>query len=391
GRELFNTFAVFRESVEHMDEVHKRLTGSSLITDYGLFTGDAKTPEPWPITLILPSITIFQLALYDLLSSLGIRPDAVIGHSAGETAVLHACGGAPKEMAVEMSIIRGQTFTSVEALGGTMAALSCDASRTEDLIRLASVEASNEVVEIACYNSPSDTAIAGHRSAIERVVETAKKYGILGRIIRTQVPIHSSMMEACRGEYLRQLEDLFQRYPGPHVPSIKTYSTFTGEQFRCAFEAEYFWQNTRGQVHFTQAMKSLSELGALTIIEISPHTVLTSYTAAMVNHPSVVLSSVRRPKVGQPSTEYLDILELCGQLTINGHNCVNFNVINSHPSLDARHTLPAYPFVKKQFALYPDTFGVARQFEARNGPLNHKYLMINKETYPTLAEHVIRS
>ncbi|KAK7041958.1 hypothetical protein VNI00_008940 [Paramarasmius palmivorus] len=390
GRELFSAFPAFRRSVEEMDRVHQHLTGTSLIDDYGLFTGDPKTPENWPVSLILPSITIFQLALYDLLSSLGIRPDIVIGHSAGETAVLHACGSATKAMAVELSIIRGQTFTSVEHLGGTMAALSCSAREAQSLIDLALVSASNEVVEIACYNSPTDTAIAGHRSAVELVVKAAQEQGILARIIRTQVPIHSSMMEACRAEYSRRLEDLFRRYPDPHLPKIKTYSTLTGEQFIDAFDAEYFWKNTRGQVHFTRAMQSLSELGPLTIIEIAPHPVLMSYTSAMVDHSSVVLQSVRRPRNGQPLTEYVNVLELCGQLTINGHNCVDFNVLNGGPSLCARHTLPAYPFIKRHFALYPDTPGVARQFEARNGPLNCRYLKVNKETHPILAEHVIR-
>ncbi|ESK96774.1 hypothetical protein Moror_6646 [Moniliophthora roreri MCA 2997] len=390
GRQLFSTLPVFRQSIEEMDEVHKRVTGVSLIADYGLFTGKANTPETWPISLILPSITIFQLALYELFLSLGVRPDVVIGHSAGETAVLHACGGAPKAMAVELSIIRGQTFTAVEALGGTMAALSCSAEKTEELIRLALDENQKEVVEIACYNSPTDTAVAGHRSAIERLIEKAKEHDILGRIIRTQVPIHSSMMEACREEYTRRLEDLFRRYPGPHTPSVMTYSTFTGERFAESFEAEYFWKNTRGQVHFTQAMKSLSDLGALTVVEISPHPVLASYTSALVDHSSVVLSSVKRPKTGQSATEYRNLLELCGQLTVNGHNCINFAALNGTASLHARNALPPYPFAKKQFPLYPDTPGVAKQFATRNGPLNHKYLKINKDTHPIIGEHVIR-
>ncbi|KAK7056358.1 hypothetical protein VNI00_002912 [Paramarasmius palmivorus] len=389
GRELYHTFPVFRLSVDEMDEVHKRATGKSLIADYGLFTGTARTPETWPIALILPSITVFQLALYDLLLSLGIRPDIVMGHSAGETAVLHACGGAPKAMAVELSIIRGQAFTSVEALGGTMAALSCSREKTEELIQLSLPQDPNEVVEIACNNSPTDTAISGHRCAIERVVEKAKEHGILGRIIRTQVPIHCSMMEACREEYTHRLEDLFRRYPGPHEPLVKTYSTFTGEEFDASFTAEYFWQNTRGQVQFTRAMESLSNAGAATFIEISPHPVLGSYTWAMAGHSSVVLSSVRRPKSSQSSTEYVNILELCGQLTTNGHNCVDFVALNGATNLDARHILPAYPFVKRAFPLYPDTLGVAKQFAARNGPLNHRYLKLSKDTHPVLAEHII--
>ena len=43
---------------------------------------------------MLPAITMLQLALVDALAAAGVAPDAVIGHSAGETAVLAASGSA---------------------------------------------------------------------------------------------------------------------------------------------------------------------------------------------------------------------------------------------------------------------------------------------------------
>lgn len=257
GRELFKAFPVFRQSVVESDEVFRRLTGQSLLEDYGIFSGDTsrELPEHWPISLILPSIAIFQMALFDLLISLGIAPDIIVGHSAGETAVLYASGAAPKAMAVELSIIRGQTFTAVERHGGTMAALSCSSSLIDELIEITKAEYPG-IAEIACFNSPSAVAISGHENCIDYILTLAQQRGIFARKIRTRVPIHSSMMDICREDYQKRLRELFSKYTGSHIPATTTYSTLTGTSFKSEFNAEYFWDNTRNPVRFTQASGS---------------------------------------------------------------------------------------------------------------------------------------
>ncbi|KAL6298494.1 putative polyketide synthase [Sparassis latifolia] len=390
GRVLFEMFPVFRQSVMEMDSVFVKATGKSLRADYGLFDG---TPPPemsdvWPISLILPSLAIFQIALYDVLVSLGVKPDIVLGHSAGETAVLYASGAGSKAMAIELAILRGRVFSSLECMGGTMAALSCGPSDASELLAQYRAEDPDSIVEIACFNSPSAVALAGQNAAIDRVLELAKLRDVFGRRIRTKVPIHSSMMEACRDEYCGGLRELFERYPGPHVPQISTYSTFTGELFSGPFDAQYFWDNTRSQVRFTQAMEALGRSQNLAFIENAPHPVLSAYVSSMVDQSCPVLSTVRRSKGGKLLSEYNDILNFCGQLTTAGHNCVDFTSLNTRACYELHVRLPVYPFTKKQFPLYPDTAGYAKQMDSRRGPMNHKYMKMNKETHPTLAGYL---
>ncbi|GBE89888.1 putative polyketide synthase [Sparassis crispa] len=392
GRVLFEMFPVFSHSVVEMDSVFVKATGKSLREDYGLFDG---TPPPemsdvWPISLILPSLAIFQIALYGLLVSLGVKPDIVLGHSAGETAVLYASGAGSKAMAIELAILRGRVFSPLECMGGTMAALSCGPSDASELLAQYRAEDPDSIVEIACFNSPSAVAIAGQNAAIDRVLELARLRDIFGRRIRTKVPIHSSMMEACRDEYCAGLRELTDRYPGPHVPQIPTYSTFTGECFFGPFDAQYFWDSARSQVRFTQAMEALGRSQNLAFIENAPRPVLWAYVSSMVDQSCPVLSTVRRSKGGKLLSEYNDILNFCGQLTAAGHNCVDFTSLNTRACYELGVPLPAYPFTKKQFPLYPDTAGYAKQMDSRRGPINHKYLKMNKETHPTLGEHLIR-
>ncbi|KAF8898051.1 hypothetical protein CPB84DRAFT_1748061 [Gymnopilus junonius] len=393
GRELFEKFPVFRQSIVEMDDVFRRVTGQSIISDYGLFdeSSGRALPEIWPIALVLPSVAIFQIALFDLLVSLGMKPDAIVGHSAGETAVLYASGAASKAMAVELAIIRGQSFTAIEKLGGTMAAVSCTPEVMDEILVQYRKEHEDALVELACFNSPSAVAIAGEEVAVDAIVALADGRGFFARKIRTKVPFHSSMMEKAKAEYTAALDDLFRRYPGPHVPKVATYSTLTGELYEGSFDADYFWSNTRSPVRFTQTMEVIRAAHpSSTFVEFAPHPVLSSYVVSMASETSTVLHSVLRPKRGGRSTEHLDILRLCGKVTVAGHNCVDFVALNGRTCSDFKLALPTYPFVKKRYPLYPDTPGVQKQMEAARGPLNHAYLRMNKDSHPTLAEHIIR-
>ncbi|OSX62618.1 hypothetical protein POSPLADRAFT_1141091 [Postia placenta MAD-698-R-SB12] len=393
GRELFERFTVFRHSVLEMDRIYETLTGSSMLRDYGLFDGcgsPGKLKDVWPISLILPSIAMFQIALFDLLTSFGMKPDIIIGHSAGETAMLYASGAAPKEMAFELAVIRGRAFAPLEALGGGMAAISCGKEDAEEIIASVRSELPDNILEIACFNSPSAIAIAGHDIAITRALELCQTRGVFGRKIRTSVPMHSSMMERCREDYCRELRALFERYPGQHVPQIPTYSTLTGERLSDSIDADYFWRNTRSPVRFTQAMERLTASQSCTFVEISPHPVLVSYISSMAGDGSPVISTMHRVKPNMPSVDHVDLLRVCGELTASGFNGVNFTALNNRACYECDVSLPAYPFSKKSYALYPDTPGYAKQMEPHLGPLNHRYLRINKDTHPVLAEHVIR-
>ncbi|KAJ7628955.1 acyl transferase domain-containing protein [Roridomyces roridus] len=386
GKELIRTFPVFRDSILDMDTVFRRRTGNSIIHDHGLF-GESSSdfPAVWRIELTLPAIAMFQMALFDLLVHLGVTPDIVLGHSAGETAVLYASGAAPRALAVELAIIRGQVFSAVETAGGTMAAVACGPERMETL--LASYRFKNPncgIVELACVNSPSAVAISGEEQAIDEVLLLAKEQGIFGRKIRTRVPIHSSMMDMCRQRYESEVQELFASYPGDHIPKIRTYSTLTGTEFKDQLDAEYFWRNTRSQVLFSTAVQSLP--GPCTIVEISPHPVLSSYMFEMVPSSSNVFSVARRPAAHSPSTEHHDLLEFLGKLTAAGYNGVNFASLNSTSSSAFKLKLPPYPFLNKQFPLFPEPTTPSRSY----GPVNRPRLRLNRDTHPTLAEHVIR-
>jgi len=93
-------YSAFRESIYDCDKAHKEYTGRSFLEETGLFVTDAPKSSllakniNWPAN----TITFFQIALFDLFVFLGVKPDAIIGHSIGETAVLYASGAMPRDV-----------------------------------------------------------------------------------------------------------------------------------------------------------------------------------------------------------------------------------------------------------------------------------------------------
>ncbi|KAH9912077.1 uncharacterized protein B0H18DRAFT_890966, partial [Fomitopsis serialis] len=71
------------------------------------------------------SLTVLQLALVDTLAALGVRPDALLGHSAGEVSLLYASGAGPKALALELAIARSKAMSLLEKEDGTITTLAC--------------------------------------------------------------------------------------------------------------------------------------------------------------------------------------------------------------------------------------------------------------------------
>ena len=379
-----------------LDSVYTLRTGRSLVNDIGLFGKFANTalPSVWPISLILPSITAVQIALFDLLISFGIHPDILIGHSAGETSLLYASGAGPKEMALEISIARGEAMTIVEEHSeGTMAALGCSPDDANRIINSVRAKHPGKVVEIACYNSPDAVALAGHAVALDEAIILATEGGFLARKIVTHVPVHCSLMEMCMNKFNDLVTDVFARYPGNHRTKTITYSTCTGEVLE-HFSADYFWCNSRGAVRFTETVNRLTTTspGAL-FVEMSPHPVLASYLQELGVSSTSVVAPMRRSKTVVPYQEQTNLMVAIGQLVVAGYNQANFNRIHcfsDNAVLPLK--LPDYPFMKKHVDYFPELSRVMyKQMCDRNGPLNFPELRINTATHPQLAEHIINS
>ncbi|KAF9553112.1 hypothetical protein CPC08DRAFT_822512 [Agrocybe pediades] len=394
GRQLYKSYQAFRESIRRMDSHYRRVTGYSIVERLGIFAqseAELTLPEIWPIEYTLPAIAIIQMALFDLLVDFGVSPDIVVGHSAGETAMLYASGAASQEMALEIAIARAKAMSIVEQLGGSMAAVNCGAEQADTIISEVSSNLPGEILEIACFNSSDALTLSGSEVAIDEAVKLAKSKGIMSTKLRTRVPVHSSMMEGCKESYTKSMEDIFSRFGGLHQPAITTYSSTTGKLWKDPFLAEYFWDNTRQPVLFSSAVSSiLASYPAATFVEISPHPVLVPYLESLGAKTGSIFCPMRRTRNAPVFHEKQILLDVLGRLLTLGYNNIDFLAINESDSLDLHVSLPPYPFSKKDVPFSETTLMHSQRYKRHNGPLHDdEDLRIGLATHPDIAEHVI--
>ena len=114
------------------------------------------------------------------------------------------------------------------------AILGLAAERVEELVAEATSQA--EVVEVANYNAPEQTVIAGHAGAVERAVEAAREAGARRAVtLPVSAPFHCRLMTPAR----EAMEPLLAEvdFSDPRVPvvcNVDAREVTTAEEARSA-------------------------------------------------------------------------------------------------------------------------------------------------------------
>ncbi|MEN9787064.1 MAG: hypothetical protein RLZZ299_2328 [Pseudomonadota bacterium] len=118
---------------------------------------------------------------------------AAAGHSLGEYAALVASGAMALGDAARLVRLRGRAMQAAVPHGvGAMAAvvgLDDDA-----LDALCAEVAAGEVVEVAAWNCPGQITVAGHASAVARLVAAVETAGGIARPLAVSAPFHCSLL-----------------------------------------------------------------------------------------------------------------------------------------------------------------------------------------------------
>ena len=398
GRQLSEAFPTFLDAIKASDEILVKKYGQpSFVERSGLFIPGKQTTLAangvWPVADVVLSLVFIQIALTDLLKSLGIKYDCVIGHSIGEIAMGYASGHYDRETAVGIAVGRAAAMTQAEGNGG-MVALGVGVQKAKLMIKKVFARAGvDSGLWIAGINSPKAVTIAGKHELIDLMVEVAADPldKVFAAKLRVTCAFHTPFMEAQENLFKDFVKSAFTT---TRNPIAKVMSTVDGKWLERDLDVQYCWDNIRQPVLFGTALnKIVQELGAenVSFLEIAPHPVLKSYIEEIGGNP---ISLIRRPNPKVPAQntgEHFQFLEGVGNLLMTGYKHIDVNKLAGRTDgiVDfIKVPLPAYPYSKTS-CWAEDGAAASLRLRERPRPLSQDHFRINVDTHPDLAGHVV--
>lgn len=179
-----------------------------------------------------PALLTVSFAAFSLL---GVEPVISAGHSLGEYAALTAAGALEFEDAVRIVHKRGCYMQEAVPLGaGAMAAL-LGASPESILKGLGSC--TSGIVEVANWNSPEQTVIAGQKEAVEEAVRIIQPPRHV--MLPVSAPFHTSMMKPAEVKLSADLDGvMFRDLKFPVVTNVDARPVLRGEDARDALKRQ---------------------------------------------------------------------------------------------------------------------------------------------------------
>ncbi|XP_004432939.1 PREDICTED: fatty acid synthase isoform X2 [Ceratotherium simum simum] len=252
----------FRDSILRSDEAVKPL--GLQVSDL-LLSAEEDTFDDTVHAFV--SLTAIQIALIDLLTSMGLRPDGIIGHSLGEVACGYADGCLSQEEAVLAAYWRGQCIKEANIPPGAMAAVGLSWEECKQRCPPGVVP--------ACHNSEDTVTISGPQAAVSEFVGQLKQEGVFAKEVRTGgIAFHSYFMESIAHTLLQALKKVIRE---PRPRSARWLSTSVPEaqwhgSLARTSSAEYNVNNMVSPVLFQEALWHVPEHAV--VLEIAPHALL---------------------------------------------------------------------------------------------------------------------
>lgn len=129
-----------------------------------------------------PICAAVQIAIVDLLREWGLKPEATIGHSAGELAAAYAARLITAEDTIISAYLRG-VHATLNQEPGTMMAVALSAGDAEKLLVENGISSTDAVV--ACINSPNSITLSGKPEPMDALHKLLKQREILCKKLPT--------------------------------------------------------------------------------------------------------------------------------------------------------------------------------------------------------------
>ena len=278
ARNLVQRFPWARSRLKLADRITRKLSGVPL--SHRVFrdidrAASSEEKQRWISVLsrtenAQPAICLASMLWLDYLSRLGVRPEAVGGHSLGELTACHAAGGFGAATLLEFAVRRGNAMADQAGVPGAMVSLQCDESTA-----IALIPRIDGYLTVANRNSPRQTVLSGESAAVEALVGMARENGISARILAVSGAFHSRLSQdaaervAAMGLLAKPLSATACRF----FSSVDGALLESGQPL-----SGHFSRQIRSRVDFIRLAEEMAACCDL-ILEVGPGRVLSGLTA----------------------------------------------------------------------------------------------------------------
>ncbi len=241
-----------------------------------------------------PALAVHSLMHLDLLTQLGLKPDAVCGHSFGELTALYAAGVMDAETLIRLARKRGELMRDAAQTPGAMLSVFYPAADV-----LAILEKQHLKATPANFNAPNQLVLSGSVAEIEAAQAYFTQEKIRCQRLTVATGFHSHLVQpSCQPlrEFLTTLTW--------QAPKLPVWANLTGEIYPDDVNAmkDQLAQQLANPVRFQTQIENAYAQGVRTFIEVGAHNVLTGLVNyCLENRPFKAIHLDRRGEHGVTS------------------------------------------------------------------------------------------
>lgn len=223
GKMLFEENDIFKSSIQKSDALFQKLISRSLIKE--LY--EKKVPEFSELLITHPAIVSIEIAMYEVLRNMGIKPTYVAGNSLGEFAAGVASEIWSVEAAITAAVEQAKSLMRRVQEGGMLAVI-------DPLKKIEAGDYKDEGLYLAADNFEGHFTLSGSLKSISTFQKKLDKLNVQYLLLPVKVPFHSPLVNEGLIDFDYYMADTVFDYP-----SVSFYSGVYGKELK-EFPSNYF-------------------------------------------------------------------------------------------------------------------------------------------------------
>ena len=297
-KDLASKYKVVQDTFDEADRLLMGIIGQNLTDTLWSKPGEtkeqiaAREAAIKKTEMTQPAVLTADIAMMRLLSSFGIKPDVVMGHSLGEYAAAVAAGIFDFENGLKAVCTRGKVMSEIKVEdNGKMASIAAPVERVEpELARI------NGYVAVANKNCPTQTVIAGASKSIDDAIKMFTDMGIQAVQIPVSHAFHSAIVRPAMPQYRAFLDTLTF-----HAPKMPITTNVTAEFYPSDPEKikDLMVTQISHSVEWIKQLKTTYDSGVRLFVECGPKRVLSALASnTLSDKKDIKVLASNHPKKG---------------------------------------------------------------------------------------------